>query len=48
MAFLLLMLLCTLAVTASVVVAAYGTVTATYWFEMRHRRADPPDLTAAH
>ncbi|MEV0029820.1 hypothetical protein [Nocardia sp. NPDC050793] len=48
MAFLLLMLLIVLAVTASVAAAAYGTVIATYWFEMRHRRADPPDLTAAH
>ncbi|WP_431969778.1 hypothetical protein [Nocardia sp. bgisy134] len=48
MAFLLLLLLLMLAVTVSVVVAAYGTVIATYWFEMRHRRADPPDLTAAH
>ncbi|WP_431950664.1 hypothetical protein [Nocardia lijiangensis] len=48
MAFLLPLLLIAFAVTASVVVAAYGTVTATYWFEMRHRHADPPDLTTTH
>ncbi|TQM33676.1 hypothetical protein [Nocardia bhagyanarayanae] len=46
MAFLLPLLLLMLVVTASVVIAAYGTVFATYWFEMRHHHTDPPDLSA--
>ncbi|MEV0293705.1 hypothetical protein [Nocardia sp. NPDC050710] len=48
MGYLIPLLIVLLAVAASVVVASYTTVMATYWFELRHRdHTDPPDVSAA-